>query len=53
MADASRAGKQYWNRGVLATTDFLINLPNHVIKWGASASNYVSEQLDSTQAKSQ
>lgn len=46
MSNVTRTAKQYWNRGVIATGDFLGSLPNTLTSWGTSFYHYVNGQFD-------
>uniref|UniRef100_A0A1B6CSR8 MICOS complex subunit MIC13 n=1 Tax=Clastoptera arizonana TaxID=38151 RepID=A0A1B6CSR8_9HEMI len=53
ISNVSRIGKQYWNKGVIVTTDFLMELPSNTVTWANSASQYVLDQMNSVDNKSQ
>lgn len=42
----TRTAKQCWNKGVIATGDFLGDLPNTVASWGTSFYNFVNDQFN-------
>uniref|UniRef100_A0A1B6H246 MICOS complex subunit MIC13 n=1 Tax=Cuerna arida TaxID=1464854 RepID=A0A1B6H246_9HEMI len=43
ISDATQALTNSWNRGVITSTDFLVNLPTHVTNWATTAYDKVNE----------
>ena len=46
VSNMTRTAKQYWNRGVIVTGDFIGNLPSTLMSWGTNVYDYVNGQIN-------
>ncbi|PSN37660.1 hypothetical protein C0J52_05629, partial [Blattella germanica] len=51
IPDLCYTTKNYWNKGVMTSFEFVSNLLNKTVQWSKQGYEYVSKQLDADQQK--